>query len=367
MAKNEGARASKDWYATSLCPDVCKTPPHGTPIPYSIIGYLSDESRESNNVRFTSKATMTMYSRITKVSGNEPGSMGGVKSGVNKNYCRPTSHSSSVKVNGHYVLYKDGTKLDMNCAGAEGPANTIGKLRWSGSTKSVEPIKDGRAKSSPSFVPETEAEKSFLVKLTSTSGIQQFAGMAPKLLQTNWSNPTTLLGALPGFAKLGGLKSFSKYTSMAQQAQQFAKNGLSNPQAWLSSLGTTSSITGAKAGQLASQWGGQFSSLLSADFGNSGSILNTAQNVAGMTGLNPLASTEDQSLITQTLSSGLPMLSGLSETLWKPTQYIESDFLSSTSIENGLIVGEGSPRILPENSVEVQQGMSKMMFNNIQI
>lgn len=64
----------------------------------------------SPNVRFTCKPALMMKSQGIQVMGDEAGSAGGVKSGVNVNHCRPVegTHSTTVWVNGEYVLYHDG-------------------------------------------------------------------------------------------------------------------------------------------------------------------------------------------------------------------------------------------------------------------
>jgi len=366
MATNEAARAGADWYVTSLFPDVCKTPPNGTPIPYQIIGFLNKKSRQSKDVKFTSKPAMTANSRVTKVIGNEPGTLGGVKSGVNRNHCRPISHSSSVKVNNNYLLYKDGTKMHMNCAGPEGPSNTIGKLRWTGASASVPPIKNRKVKGSPPVFAETKKEKSFLGGLSLSDKFQQLAGIAPQMLQTNWNNPSSILGALPGVANLGGIQSLSKYANMAKQAQQFANTNWSNPNSWLTAVGSVSGLTGFQARQVAAQWGGELSGVLSTDFKNPGSILQTAQNISGIIGINIGKAGTEANLINQVISSGSPVLSSLTQTLWKPSDYIEEKSSVSTIVENGQIIGEGSPKILPENNTEMKHGINRVLFRKVE-
>ena len=71
-----------------------------------------------------------MNSRTDKVTGNEPGTGGGVKSGVNKGWCRPISNRTSIFVKGHELIQNDNL-YDMNCAGPEGPGNTVGRLVYS--------------------------------------------------------------------------------------------------------------------------------------------------------------------------------------------------------------------------------------------
>ena len=125
MAENEAAPKTRDAVVICLYPDVCKSP--DKPVPYQIVAYYSDQSRVSPNTNITGVPAATKDSRITTVKNDEPGGGGGVKSGVNTGYCRPTSGwSSTVNVNGQPIL-RHTTQFDMNCAGPEGPGNTKGK------------------------------------------------------------------------------------------------------------------------------------------------------------------------------------------------------------------------------------------------
>ncbi|WP_421701026.1 DUF4150 domain-containing protein [Aliiroseovarius sp.] len=114
---------------TCMAPDVCKTPVGSAvvPIPYMITSMLDWAVRTEPTVKLTELEAFTMNSRTDKVVGDEPGTLGGVKSGVNKGWCRPISQHFNVQVGG-YELIQNNNLYDMNCAGPEGPGNTIGRL-----------------------------------------------------------------------------------------------------------------------------------------------------------------------------------------------------------------------------------------------
>lgn len=114
-----------------LAPDVCLTPSGSSmvPVPYMIVSKLDWSVRTVPKVLFGGKAAFTMDSRTDKVTGDEPGSGGGVRSGVNKGWCRPQSNKNSFLVAGHQVIQHD-CIYEMNCAGPEGPSNTVGKILY---------------------------------------------------------------------------------------------------------------------------------------------------------------------------------------------------------------------------------------------
>lgn len=112
-----------------IAPDVCLTPVGNTmvPIPYMIISMLSWAQRTAPSVILTDQEAFTMNSRTDKVTGNEAGTGGGVKSGVNVGWCKPQSKHVTVFVEGFELIHNDNL-YEMNCAGPEGAGNTIGRL-----------------------------------------------------------------------------------------------------------------------------------------------------------------------------------------------------------------------------------------------
>lgn len=127
-----GARHSgKNAIIMCLAPDVCKTQVGNAvvPIPYMIISKLDWSDKTISHTKLTGMKTFTMASRTNKVTGDEPGQLGGVKSGVNKGWCKPQSNKSNFFVDGKEVI-QNNNLYEMNCAGPNGSGNTIGKLTY---------------------------------------------------------------------------------------------------------------------------------------------------------------------------------------------------------------------------------------------
>jgi hypothetical protein len=81
-----GARKHSSFYAVSTTPDVCLTPMGGgmVPVPYMIYASLEGSEVCADTVRLNGRPTFTWdSSKAPQVVGDEPGTGGGVKSGVN--------------------------------------------------------------------------------------------------------------------------------------------------------------------------------------------------------------------------------------------------------------------------------------------
>lgn len=117
----------------NMAPDVCLTPMGGVmvPVPYNITCQFDVAVMTSSNVNYQGLPAFTMASRLPTVKGDEPGVGGGVTSGVNLGFCKPTQHSGTYRVNGQWVI-RHGDQMDMNCAGPDGVGNTIGKITYVG-------------------------------------------------------------------------------------------------------------------------------------------------------------------------------------------------------------------------------------------
>jgi hypothetical protein len=151
MAKNEGARKSGKFMAVNLVPDVCKTPVGSSvvPVPYPITANLSDSMATSSNVNFGGDPAFILdKSTVPKVTGDEAGTSGGVKSGVNKAQVKPSKGSTTVRINGSQVI-RHSDLCDMN------NGNTIGKIIHQGVSKSAAKIESAN----PPVEPETPEEK----------------------------------------------------------------------------------------------------------------------------------------------------------------------------------------------------------------
>ena len=112
------ARKNGIFKAVSLLPDVCKTPmgPNMVPVPYPVIADLSDSVQVAKSVRFNGDPVFLFGdSLVTRVSGNEAGTGGGMRSGVNKGKVRPAKSSASVRVEKKFVV-RHGDECDMNLA-----------------------------------------------------------------------------------------------------------------------------------------------------------------------------------------------------------------------------------------------------------
>jgi len=86
-------------------PDVCKTPigPSVVPIPYPNLGKSSDTVKGPKSVKTDKKMPMVKGAKYSKSTGDEPGSIGGVVSGVNKSECEYMMYSFDVKFEGKNV------------------------------------------------------------------------------------------------------------------------------------------------------------------------------------------------------------------------------------------------------------------------
>lgn len=113
-----GARKNSIFKAVSLVPDVCKTPmgPNLVPVPYPIIGDLGNSVEVAATVRFNGDPVFLLGdSVVATVTGNEAGTGGGLKSGVNLGKVRATRGATSVRVEKKYVV-RHGDECDMNLA-----------------------------------------------------------------------------------------------------------------------------------------------------------------------------------------------------------------------------------------------------------
>ncbi len=105
-------------------PDVCKTPTPGgpVPIPYPNIGKYSDTTKGPKTVKIDHQMPMAKGSQYCTSTGDEPGTLGGVVSGVNKNVCEFSMYSFDVKFEGKNVC-RVGDPLIHNKKNAMSPAD----------------------------------------------------------------------------------------------------------------------------------------------------------------------------------------------------------------------------------------------------
>jgi len=89
-----------------VLPDVCKTPAPPAPpipIPYPNLGKASDTTMGPTTVKTDGQMPMVKGSKYMMSSGDEPGSLGGILSGVFKQECEFMLYSFDVKFEGKNV------------------------------------------------------------------------------------------------------------------------------------------------------------------------------------------------------------------------------------------------------------------------
>ena len=87
-------------------PDVCKTPAPPAPfvpIPYPNIGRSADTTDGPTDVTTDGKMPMVKGAKYSKSMGDEPGTIGGMLSSVNRNECEFLMYSFDVKIEGKNV------------------------------------------------------------------------------------------------------------------------------------------------------------------------------------------------------------------------------------------------------------------------
>ncbi len=88
-------------------PDVCMTPaaPSPVPIPYPNTGQLPNASGTVSKVVIANMESVVESSTIPKSQGDEPGTLGGVISGVNMGQIAFKTYSSKCYANGKKMVY----------------------------------------------------------------------------------------------------------------------------------------------------------------------------------------------------------------------------------------------------------------------
>ncbi|MCL4709085.1 pre-toxin TG domain-containing protein [bacterium] len=126
MADKEATRKIGEAILVCRTPDVCKTPMGSSmvPVPYQIISKFETATKTATTVNFTGEPAFNMGSYLPTVIGDEAGVGGGLKTGSHKGKCYPLTHSTSVRVQGQWLVRHDDL-FEMNCSS---PGNTIGKV-----------------------------------------------------------------------------------------------------------------------------------------------------------------------------------------------------------------------------------------------
>ncbi|BCQ26028.1 hypothetical protein NK8_42120 [Caballeronia sp. NK8] len=121
------ARQSGSFKAVSSTPDLCKTPCGAStpPVPYPVVADLSGSTGVASNVRFNGKSAYTLNESVVPTCiGDEAGCAMGVKSGTVGGEVKPTSGSSTVKINGNPII-RDGDPCTMNSGNCTGTYVTV--------------------------------------------------------------------------------------------------------------------------------------------------------------------------------------------------------------------------------------------------
>jgi Toxin PAAR-like domain len=96
--------------------DVCKTPTPGGPVPtpYPNIAFSAQTANGSMTVKCDGNPIMLSDSYFSMSSGDEPGSLGGVKSNVIRGKADPVNYSFDVKVEGKGVFRRSDPMMQNN-------------------------------------------------------------------------------------------------------------------------------------------------------------------------------------------------------------------------------------------------------------
>jgi len=134
MAERLGARENSSFMAICTTPDICKTPvgPNIIPIPYTVIADLGQSENCVPNARFNGDPCKVLdQSTVPRCTGDEPGFIGGVRSGTVAGEVKPVSACSNVRAGGRSIVreFDPCTLNSGNCPGiyvtVSAPGSTI--------------------------------------------------------------------------------------------------------------------------------------------------------------------------------------------------------------------------------------------------
>ena len=292
MATKEGTRASAEFMCICLAPDVCKSPT--IPVPYKILSLFDCAVNFSANVRFRTRFVFHHNSRLSTVRCDEAGVGGGVLSGVNMGFCRPIpgTHSKTVRVNGSFVDYHVGTYMFMNCAGPEGPFNTIGQVIFLGNMLPGPVSPSGK-------VPKGCICGNSGILSDVQSSIGDVEGLIAKgkklyeLAQTDWSDPSSVLGAIGGIAGIAGLQDVAHTAKTAKDLYDKGKNILktdwSDPKQALAAVAGISNVAGMDGIAQAADMASKIRDVIKTDWSDPKAAVAAATNIMKSSGLNHVA------------------------------------------------------------------------------
>lgn len=307
MATLEGTRASAEFMCVSLVPDVCKSPT--IPVPYKILSLFDCAVKFSTNVRFRKQWVFRHNSRLSTVRCDEPGVGGGILSGVNMGFCRPIDGTSSttVKVNGSFVDYHVGTYMFMNCAGPEGPFNTIGQVIFLGNMLPGPVSPSGKVPKS-CILGDSGMLADLKSKFGDIEGLIKKGKQLYSLAQTDWSNPSAVLGAMGGLAGIAGLQDIAKAAGTAKElydvGNKLANTDWSDPAQALSAVAGAAGVAGMKDIAQVAGLANTIRNTINTDWSDPTAALASATNLMKATGLNKMVAEMTSNAI---LGSNIPV------------------------------------------------------------
>jgi hypothetical protein len=122
---------ASDGVATSGSPDVCKTPTSSgpVPIPYTNVAFSKDLVKGSETVQADGQPIALKDSEFSTSIGDEPGTVGGVTSGVNMGKAKFSNYSQDVKIESRNVCrLSDPMTMNGNAPNTTNPAEIQGNI-----------------------------------------------------------------------------------------------------------------------------------------------------------------------------------------------------------------------------------------------
>ncbi|MDZ4849533.1 MAG: PAAR-like domain-containing protein [Pirellulaceae bacterium] len=291
MATREGTRASIEFVCICIVPDFCKSPT--IVVPYKIYSKFDCAVNFSTTVRFRTRNVFRHNSRLSTVLLDEPGVGGGVLSGVNKGFCRPIdgTASTTVRVNSSFVDYHEGTYMWMNCAGPEGPFNTIGRVKFLGNLLPGPVTPSGK-------IPKgcICGDSGILSDIQSSLGdvddLIKKGKMLYALAKTDWSNPSAVLGALGGLAGIAGLQEtaglLGKAKDLYDKGKKLLNTDWSDPMQALASVASVAGVAGMDDVAQVAGIANTIIGVAKTDWSNPQAALASVTNIMKSTGLNKM-------------------------------------------------------------------------------
>lgn len=310
MATLEGSRASAEFVARNLIPDFCKAPV--SVVGFQIASFFDCAVNFSTDVRFRKQWAFHEDSRLSTVIGNKEGVGGGILSGVNFGFCRPIdgTSSSTVRVNGSFVCYHEGTYVFMNCAGPEGPWNTIGKIYFLGNMLPG-PVSPSCKIPKSSFCGFPDVMSDLQNSVGSVDKLVKNAQLLYDLAQTDWSNPSAVLGAIGGVAGIAGLQDVQaaakKIKKTYDAGQQLMDTDWSDPKQALAAVAGAANVANMPQFSQAAGMASTIRDTVRADWSDPRQAFASATTIMQTTGMNEMAAQMSSNAF---LDSNLPVNTG---------------------------------------------------------